>query len=59
MLVEDVECGNEELVRILLLVAGEVPRVSPHQMKQSVRRVRHTRTRVKLNTHKHTQIIKH
>ena len=37
MLMEDVERGDEELVRVLLFVARQVACVRPHQVQQSVR----------------------
>jgi len=54
VLVQNVERGNEELVRVLLFVASEVPCVRPDEMKQPVWSVRHACSRVELDT-KHRQ----
>lgn len=48
VLVEDVEGGDEELVGVLLLVAGEVPRLRPHQVQHPVGDVRSPLAPVKL-----------
>lgn len=48
--VQDVQGGDEELVRVLLLVPRQVPRVSPHQVQQLVRDVRGAVPRVELLT---------
>lgn len=38
MMVQNVECGNEEFVRVLLLVAGQMPCMIPNEMQQSMQR---------------------
>ena len=35
MPVQDVQCCNEELVGVLLLVAGQVTGVGPHQVEEA------------------------
>lgn len=49
--VQDVQGCDEELVRILLLVPCQVPRVSPHQVQQLVRDMGGAVPRVKLLRH--------
>ena len=51
--VQDVECGDEELVRVLLFIPGQMARVGPHQVQQFEWDVRRTQTRVELKSHKH------
>jgi len=48
--VQDVQGGDEELVRVLLLVPRQVPRVSPHQVQQLVGDVGGAVPRVELLT---------
>lgn len=36
MSVQDIQGSDEELVRVLLLVPRQVPRMSPHQVQQLV-----------------------
>ena len=45
---QHVKNGNEELVCILLLVAGEVPCVCPHEMEQFEGDVGSGHTRIEL-----------
>lgn len=54
--VQDVQGCDEELVGILLLVACEVPGVSPHQVQQLVRDVGRPVPRVKLLREKANEI---
>lgn len=48
MAMQNVECRDEELVRVLLLVSGQVSRMRPHQMQQTVWRVRGAQSTIKL-----------
>lgn len=54
--VQDVQSCNEELVGILLLVACQVPGMSPHQVQQLVRDVGRPVPRVKLLREKANKI---
>ena len=46
---ENVESGDEELVSVLLLVAGQVPGVGPDEVKEFERNVRSDLTGIELN----------
>lgn len=46
--VQDVQRGDQELVGVLLLVAGQVAGVGPHQVEQAERDMRRAAARVEL-----------
>ena len=46
---ENIESGDEELVSVLLLVAGQVPGVGPDEVKEFERNVRSDLTGIELN----------
>lgn len=46
--VKNIKCGNEELVGVLLLIPGQVPRMGPYQMQEPVQRQRRFCSRVEL-----------
>ena len=48
VLVQHVQCGDEELVGVLLLVAGQVAGVRPHQVQQAEGDVGRAVSRVEL-----------
>ena len=46
---ENIKSGDEELVSVLLLVAGQVPGVGPDEVKEFERNVRSDLTGIELN----------
>ena len=46
---ENIESGDEELVSVLLLVAGQVPGMGPDEVKEFERNVRSDLTGIELN----------